>query len=98
MALALVACSDMSEAECLTLRSAAFDLLNQPHPCSGDEDCVPSRWPGCAKPSNERHVAQLAEFEAKYKKGACSEPELACPDPLGVYCDRNLCVFRQPLP
>ena len=46
--------NNMEPAQCNTIRSDAFDILNKAQHCNDDKDCRQSEWPGCAKPlSNE---------------------------------------------
>jgi hypothetical protein len=93
--LVLTSCDDLPEEECMRLRSAAFDLLNEPHPCATDRDCMLSPWPGCAKPFNARSAALMGDLQKQFDKGSCVEPVAKCDPPLSMLCDRNLCAFRQ---
>jgi len=92
-----VGCRDrLSEAACSGLRSEAFDIVNGVHPCKDDADCLPSEWPGCAKPLNIDDHRRIAAIKAKFDQGQCQEPAASCRDLTEVHCDRNFCVFRPP--
>ena len=94
--LGAASCRDrLSEPACLQLRSEAFEIINGVHVCDDDSDCLPSNWPGCAKPLNTDHHLRLGRLETRFTEGHCREPEASCREPLEVYCDRSFCVFRQ---
>jgi hypothetical protein len=93
-------CGKLSEEQCLTLRSDAFEIINVQcdgclaHTCNDDTDCIGTIWPGCIKPVNKKNLDKIAAFETKFKEGSCSEDTQTCPDAPDVYCKQGLCVFR----
>ena len=90
-------CRDrLSEEACQGLRSQAFDIINGVHPCAEDTDCVPSDWPGCAKPLNTDDHRRIGQLKAKFDQGQCQEPEARCGELVEMHCDRNFCVARPP--
>lgn len=93
--LTLLAGCSLSEEECLTLRSDAFEVINGSHTCNDDVDCVLTEWPECPRPSSKKNLEKVDELRAKFDKGGCKEPPLprACDIP-EVYCKQGLCVFR----
>jgi hypothetical protein len=95
IALGAPACSNKLDAkECSKLRETAFDEINSPHMCSKDADCLPSAWPGCAKPLNSTGMAKLSAVKADFDKGKCEEKTLKCDPPPATYCQEGLCAFK----
>jgi len=88
-------CDRLSETECLGLRSEAFDVVNESHPCADDTDCRATEWPLCPKPSSTKNYQRIAAVKAKFDKGKCTEPEKKCRETPEVYCKQGLCVFRE---
>lgn len=100
MAMASVAAAagcegSLSEQECSGLRSQAFEIVNEAHPCNSDEDCVGTEWPGCMKPVSSKNADRIRPLMEKFKKGKCQEPEQDCRTPPEVYCKQGLCVVRE---
>jgi hypothetical protein len=95
LVLALTLGCSLSDEECLTLRSEAFEVINGSHTCNDDVDCVLTEWPECPRPSSKKNMEKVTELKAKFDKGSCSEPPpaRACEIP-EVYCKQGLCVFR----
>jgi len=90
----LPACG-LNEKECATLRSQAFEVLNEAHTCNSDAECIGSKWPGCTKPASTKNADRLQRLQAEFDKGGCKEPERDCRLPPEVYCKQGLCVFRE---
>jgi hypothetical protein len=84
-----------SEEECLQVRGQAFELINSPHTCNDDTNCMFSVWPGCAKPVNKRNDATLAKLKEESDNGGCIDEASTCREPPDVYCKQGLCVFRE---
>jgi hypothetical protein len=96
LAIALLGCnSGLNEKECDTLRSQAFEIVNEAHPCNSDEDCVGTEWPGCMKPVSAKNGERIQPLMAKFKEGKCQEPKVDCRNPPEVYCKQGLCVVRE---
>jgi hypothetical protein len=91
--LALCACG-MSEAECLELRSRAFDVINRAQPCMDDTECVAAEWPGCEKPLSTDSRAAIEGLREKFAAGRCKEELVVCRAVPEAFCDRNLCALR----
>ena len=89
-----VACG-LDEKECTALRTQAFEILNEPHTCNDDVDCVGSEWPGCTKQLNKKNLARIAPLKEKFEKGKCEEPKTECREIPEIYCKQGLCVFRE---
>ncbi len=99
LALALplsIGCSNtMEPAQCNTIRSDAFDLLNKAQHCNDDKDCRQSEWPGCAKPLSNETFAKIKPMRGEFEKGKCEETKSDCKEPPVVYCKQGLCVHRE---
>ncbi len=95
VSVAVVACDDLSVQECDKLRAEAYEILNEAHTCNDDADCLPSDWPGCAKPLNTKNHERMAPFKEKFDAGSCTEPsDITCPDVPLMYCKQGLCVAK----
>jgi hypothetical protein len=91
----LAACSNkMDPKDCAKLRESAFDLINQASVCSTDADCMPSAWPGCAKPLSKASGDKIKGMMESFQKGQCAETKMDCQPPPTVYCQEGLCAFR----
>jgi len=85
---------NLGDEECLKLRGAAYDIINEAHTCNDDADCFPSEWPGCPRPANMKNIARVKDYKGKFDDGGCKEEQSSCPDTPEVYCKQGLCVFR----
>lgn len=94
-ALFLCACNKMSSEQCEALRVQAFEIVNAAHVCADDADCVPTTWPGCAKPVNGKNKGRIGELKDQFDKGKCVEEKASCRDTPEIYCKQGLCVFRE---
>jgi hypothetical protein len=94
-ALHALGCNKLSDNECLTLRSQAFDVINSPHLCADDSECVPTTWPECPRPVNAKNKTKVSELKDKFDKGKCEEPKPSCRDTPEIYCKQGLCVYRE---
>ncbi|MBM4374866.1 MAG: hypothetical protein FJ095_07260 [Deltaproteobacteria bacterium] len=89
-------CSNkLEDAQCEVLRGQAFEVINSAHVCADDADCVPTNWPGCAKPVSSKNKARVLEFKEKFDQGKCVEAKATCRDTPEIYCKQGLCVFRE---
>ncbi|MBW2528517.1 MAG: hypothetical protein JRI23_30360 [Deltaproteobacteria bacterium] len=95
LALGALGCTSLDQQECDDLRSQAFEIVNEAHPCNTDEDCVGTGWPGCMKPVSSKNHERIKPIEEKFKKGKCKEPDRDCRNPPEVYCKQGLCVVRE---
>ena len=87
--------NNMEPAQCNTIRSDAFDILNKAQHCNDDKDCRQSEWPGCAKPLSLASFDKIHPMKEGYQKGKCAEPASDCKEPPPVYCKQGLCVHRE---
>ncbi len=87
--------SKLKVEECNALRGDGFEKLNAAHTCNDDSDCVPSEWPGCAKPTSAKDKARITELKTKFDAGKCEEPAAKCRETPEIYCKQGLCVFRE---
>lgn len=85
----------LDDAKCEVLRSEAFDIINAAHVCADDADCVPTSWPGCAKPVSSKNKTRVAELKEKFDQGKCVEAKANCRETPEIYCKQGLCVFRE---
>ncbi len=85
----------LDEKACNGLRSQAFDIVNEPHTCNDDLDCLGSEWPGCAKPLSKKNRARVAPLQKQFEDGQCVEKESDCREPPEIYCKQGLCVFNE---
>ncbi len=87
--------NNMEPAQCLQVRSDAFDLLNKAQHCNNDGDCRQSDWPGCAKPESVESHEKIKPMKESFQKGKCEEAKQDCREPPEVYCKQGLCVHRE---
>lgn len=80
---------------CTVLRTQAFDILNEPHTCNDDIDCIGSEWPGCTKPLSKKNRGRMAPMRQQFDDGKCVEKEQECREPPEIYCKQGLCVFNE---
>ena len=93
-------CNKLSEDECAGLRTQAFDVINNddkkaPHTCNDDSECMPTEWPLCPKPVNNKNYERIAAIKKRFDDGSCKEPAKECRETPEVYCKQGLCVFRE---
>jgi hypothetical protein len=86
---------NLSDEECLKVRTEAFDVINESHVCGDDADCEPTRWPGCGKPVNTKNLARVDPMQDKFDKSGCKDDAQECRPTPEVYCKQGLCVFRE---
>ncbi|HHH11563.1 MAG TPA: hypothetical protein ENK23_05755 [Sorangium sp.] len=85
----------LDDKACTGLRTQAFDILNEPHTCNDDIDCVGSEWPGCTRPLSKRNRARIAPLKEQFVDGKCVEKPQDCRQPPEIYCKQGLCVFNE---
>lgn len=88
----LMACNDLDKEACLKLRGEAYDIVNEAHTCNDDADCLPSEWPGCAKPLNTKNQDRITPIKQKFDEGSCEDEAQTCPETPLIYCKQGLCV------
>ena len=74
-----VAGCGLSEAECLELRAAAFELENRAQPCMDDSDCSAAEWPGCAKAVESAAAAEVGRLGSASSLSPLRKSEQAAP-------------------
>lgn len=88
-------CNKMEPTACEGLRGQAFEVVNAAHVCADDADCLPTTWPGCAKPVNSKNKGRVLELKETFDKGKCVEEKAVCRETPEIYCKQGLCVFRE---
>ena len=86
---------NLSDEECLKVRTEAFDIINESHVCGDDSDCYRTEWPGCGKPVSSKNLARLDPLQEKFDTGGCKEEPADCRNAPEVYCKQGLCVLRE---
>jgi hypothetical protein len=91
----------LPEAECGSLRSQAYKLINggpghAGHGCQTDADCHETTWPECRRAVNTRYRDEVAALEKKFNDGKCKDTSPACKDSPPVWCNQGLCANKEP--